>query len=72
MKSNLLFAVALLALSAFFATSPAAWADGCDQQKTDSTGRTCKLQSETVTTCTYYNDSDPNHCSGGGDYLLLD
>lgn len=71
MKPSLFLAAALLIVSVLVAASPLTTkADGCASTKTDSNGRTCSLQSETVTTCTYYNDS--THCSGGsGDDLLF-
>ena len=69
MKPNLTFAAGLLLASVFLAATAAAKADGCASSKTDSNGRTCSLQNETVTTCLYYNDS--THCSGG-DYLELE
>lgn len=50
-------------VSAVFAGTAPAAADGCSSTKTDSNGRSCTLRSETVTTCLYWNDS--SHCSGG-------
>jgi hypothetical protein len=63
MEPKLVVASLLLVGSALFASARTAAAQGCNATKTDSSGTTCVLKQEGVSSCIYYNDS--THCSGG-------
>lgn len=63
MRIRLSLAAALLAASIVFTFNSVALSAGCNATKTDSTGRTCILLSESVTSCIYYNDAA--HCTVG-------
>jgi hypothetical protein len=64
MRLKLLVLAGITVMSVWFAIAPIAMSAGCATTKTDSMGTTCTLQSETVDTCLYYNDSA--HCSRVG------